>query len=141
MKTDMGKLGKKTQFKSGGEAAKKGAIGGVKSGEVRREKRKMREAAEMVLGLKPNISQSAINLLRSMGVSEEITMQTVALVKIMEKAMKGDIAALQFIRDTAGQKPTDKVDLTSADGPINTRVKIVIKGPEDDEDDDDDGEK
>ena len=74
MKTDMGKLGKKTQFKSGGEAAKKGAIGGVKSGEVRREKRKMREAAEMVLGLKPNISQSAINLLRSMGVSEEITM-------------------------------------------------------------------
>lgn len=122
------------------EARVNGAKGGVKSGEVRRAKKSMREAAEMVLFLKPPISAAAIKQLRKMGVEDDITSQTVALVKVMEKAMRGDINALQFIRDTAGQKPTDKVDVVQSSN-VKTKVRINIKGLDVNDDEHDEQEQ
>lgn len=130
-------IGKDTQFRSGADAAKKGRNGGIKSGEVRRQKKAMQEMAKIVLGLKANISKNAELQLKRMGVqAEDMTMQTVALVKAMEKAAKGDIRALEFLRDTAGEKPTDKLDVIQS-APARAKVEIIVEGLNMDDDDTD----
>ncbi len=116
------------------EARELGKMGGIKSGEVRRRKSAMKDIAQMVLGLKPNITQGAKLQLKQMGIDErDLTTQTVALVKILEKAMKGDVQAMQFIRDTAGQKPTDKLDVVQTTN-VKTKVKINVIGLDVDDD-------
>lgn len=87
-------------------------MGGLASGEARREKSAMRDVSAMVLGIKRSVSEKTIEQLKEMGISrDEITTQVLALVKQGEKAIAGDLNALMFLRDTAGEKPSDKLSL------------------------------
>ena len=70
------------------EIAKKA---GIKSGEVRRARKTLKE--ELLLLLENGDTQNKISL---------------ALIK---KAIKGDITAFEVIRDTIGEKPADKHEL------------------------------
>ena len=97
---------KPVQSKS--EAREKGKKGGIKSGESRRERKKLRELLELCLQL--NDEQT--------GFKNDYAM-TVALVK---KAVKGDIGAYITIRDTIGEKPTDKQEIT---GDIKTSNPVI----------------
>lgn len=107
-----------------------GRKGGVKSGQVRREKKEMREVAQMVLNLLPKISKSNKEALASLGIPEnEMTLQLIAVYRQSQKAASGDLKALEFLRDTAGEKPTDKVDVNEVNK--SPKVKIVIKGGDD----------
>lgn len=72
-----------------GEARKRGANGGKKSGQARREKKLMREALEKRIGA-------------------SLDSVTQALI---DKAASGDVRAYEVIRDTLGEKPTDKLEL------------------------------
>ena len=89
--------------------------GGINSGAVRRKKAAMRDYVQFILGMKRKVSEKTLEQLKEMGVTEdEVTGQTLALMKIMDKAIAGDIKAMEFLRDTAGEKPTDKVDMSHA---------------------------
>ena len=70
------------------EIAKKG---GIKSGEKRRERKQLKE--ELLLLLETNNNQEKIS------------------VALIEKAKGGDIKAFEVIRDTIGEKPTDKQEV------------------------------
>lgn len=97
------------------EAKELGQKGGIASGAVRRKKAAMKDVAAMVLGLKRKVSEKTIAQLAEMGIdADEITTQTLALMKLGDKAIAGDIKALECLRDTAGEKPTDKVDMSHA---------------------------
>lgn len=78
------------------EIAKKG---GVASGEARRAKRDLRKALELLLEKEYNDakgnSKSGAELLA---------------FKQFEKALAGDTRAFEVVRDTAGQKPIEKVE-------------------------------
>jgi hypothetical protein len=90
-------------------------LGGINSGAVRRKKAAMRDYVQFILGMKRKVSEKTLEQLKEMGVTEdEVTGQTLALMKIMDKAIAGDIKAMEFLRDTAGEKPTDKVDMAHA---------------------------
>lgn len=65
--------------------------GGIKSGEVRRARKTLKE--ELLLLLENGNTQNKISL---------------ALIK---KALKGNIKAFEVIRDTIGEKPADKHEL------------------------------
>lgn len=107
--------GEETRIRSGDEAAEMGLKGGIASGAVRRKKAAMKDVAAMVLGLKRKVSDKTIAQLQEMGIdAEEITTQTLALMKLGDKAITGDIKALECLRDTAGEKPTDKMDMSHA---------------------------
>ncbi len=94
------------------EARAMSVKGGIQSGVVRRKKAAMKDVAAMVLGLKRKVSDKTIAQLQEMGIDAyEITTQTLALMKLGDKAIGGDIKALECLRDTAGEKPTDKVDM------------------------------
>ena len=112
------------------EARKSGQIGGLVSGAVRRKKAAMRDYVQFILGMKRKVSEKTLEQLKEMGVTEdEVTGQTLALMKIMDKAIAGDIKAMEFLRDTAGEKPTDSVKMTHEIGD----GAVIRIGYEDDE--------
>lgn len=74
--------------------------GGIASGKARREKKLFKEAIEKQLG------QSIDSMISSM----------------IKQAKKGNVQAITFLRDTIGEKPTDKLE---AD--VNSDVNIKIE--------------
>ncbi len=81
------------------EAKKNGRKGGIKSGEVRRARKTLRE--ELLLLLESGNTQNKISL------------------ALIQKALKGDIKAFEVIRDTIGEKQSDKIETK------NTNIGIV----------------
>ena len=90
-----------SEYKLSREEAKKG---GIASGEARRRKRDIRLALEALL--EKDISDKNGNVMT--------TTEAIAL-KQVEKALKGDTKAFEVVRDTVGQKPTEKLDVTVND--------------------------
>ena len=106
------KKGKATQFKSGEDAAENGKKGGTASGASRRRKRAMRQAAAMLLNTQIPMNErgpfmgTVKTLLKTFGYTpDDATYQDALLAGIMLEAMKGDVRAAEFIRDTAGESP------------------------------------
>ena len=90
------------------EAREKGRKGGIASGEVRREKKKMKEQIEMILSL-PTKNTEAKEFIKSLGVkANEIDNQMVIVVEMISKAMKGDTKAFELIRDIIGESPNNE---------------------------------
>ena len=74
--------------------------GGIASGKARREKKLFKEAIEKQLG------QNLDSMIAAM----------------IEQASKGNVQAITFLRDTIGEKPTDKVEAE-----VNTDITINIE--------------
>jgi hypothetical protein len=109
--------------------------GGAESGRARREQRTMRDTAKFILGLKPDVPDAAIKKMAQLGVmDEELTMMFLSVYKQQEKALKGDLPALQFLRDTSGEKPADTMALSHEMG---GDFVIEIKAQKDDAEDTD----
>lgn len=99
-------------IRSVNEAREKGKKGGIKSGEARREKKKLRQLLEMALEMREENADET----NAMAI-------TVALIK---QAKKGNVLAYTTIRDTIGEKPTDKQEITGKDGePLGERIIYV----------------
>ena len=94
--TELIENGKATQFKSGEEAAKNGAKGGIASGISRRRKKTVKDAMDYVMSL-PVTDAEIIEKLKEMGV-EGADNQTAVIVGLMARAMQGDpkACALMF---------------------------------------------
>lgn len=93
------------------EARKRGKKGGVKSGKARKERKAMKETAEMILGLTlKDGTVTALEDIQSMAAAngKNITVQDAIILKQAQKALKGDIRAAEFIRDTSGNRPTNE---------------------------------
>lgn len=93
------------------EARKRGAAGGKKSGEARRQKKTMEQSLQILLNLA--VSDSTLtdpedNDTFNKVKGKNLTVQDKMLVEVIKKALKGDLKAIEFLRDTSGQKPVDK---------------------------------
>lgn len=84
--------------------------GGKKSGEVRRAKKTMRELLDYLL--EKEITNKK---------GEKATTKEAILVAAIKKAIAGDIKALQFIRDTIGEMPVIKQEVSGING-----VSVVV---------------
>lgn len=43
---------------------------------------------------------------------KNINVQEAMIISMLQRAMKGDVRAAEWVRDTAGQKPTDSMNMT-----------------------------
>ena len=86
------------------EAKKRGSKGGKRSGEVRRERKTMKEMLDYLL------QQDITN---KQGETKN-TLEVMMTAQIKE-AIKGNTKAAQFVRDTIGEMPTQKVELDSSE--------------------------
>ena len=83
--------------------------GGQASGAARRRKRDMKNAARMILSLPAD--EQVSSLLSQLGIPEEDqTMQVAILAAMAMKARSGDVRASEFLRDTAGENPRQKLE-------------------------------
>ncbi len=86
---------------------------GMKSGEIRREKRKMREILEILLS--QDIMQAGA--LKS---TKEAMM-----CSIVKKAVNGDLKAVEWIQACIEEKPAEKLSL-SPSPEVKTEVQMII---------------
>lgn len=84
------------------EARERGKIGGKKSGEARREKKQLKE--ELILLLQASDTQEKIS------------------VALINEALKGNVKAFEVIRDTIGEKPITKSEISGIEGGVSVIV-------------------
>ena len=89
------------------EAREIGRKGGIASGKARRERKAFKEA--LLLALETMTEEGK-------------TIQDKGIESLMKKYIDGDLQAFTIVRDTVGEKPTDKVE---AD--VNSDVNIKIE--------------
>lgn len=91
------------------------SAGGKASVEARRKKKELRLVLEMLLEKeftdKKGVSKSGAEIL--------------ALAQF-EKAMKGDTRAFEVVRDTAGQKPAEKVMISEVDPATVEEIERMV---------------
>ena len=91
-----------------------GAKGGIASGKARREKADLRKMCQMVLEMDIKGKDGTVK-----SGAEAITLAQ------LQKALKGDAKAYEVLRDTAGQKPVDKVEQVNIDMEYNASVDYI----------------
>lgn len=79
--------------------------GGIKSGEIRRKKRTMREIAEMV-GTMPVTDPKMLAKLHEAGFKDPITNDDAAFFGLLRKAQTGDPSAMKLLAEMRGQYST-----------------------------------
>ena len=100
-----------TSDQSHDEAVKNGKKGGVASGAARRRRKTMRQTLNALLGAGLDVSEQEFvekvtPRLLALGIDvEDATYQDVMLAGILMKAIRGDVRAAEFIRDTGGDSP------------------------------------
>ena len=84
--------------------------GGIKSGKVRREKKLLKELLEEALLTETDTGNKYIDITRA----------------LIEQAASGNVKAFEVIRDTMGQKPTEKIENTvKVDNKLDDILKAV----------------
>ena len=97
------------------EAKERGRKGGIASGKARREKKLMRETLDTLLSMPLKNGKFAdVDSIRNFAAlkGKNINVQEAILIAQVQKAMKGDTRAAEYVRDTIGQKPVDSVDMS-----------------------------
>lgn len=102
------------------EARERGANGGVKSGEARREKKMLRELLNELMEKKNPL------MLDENG--DPMTNAAIMAVRAIEKASEGDWKAWELVRDTAGQKPIEKVMVADVDAGVVEQIESMVLG-------------
>lgn len=104
--------------------------GGIKSGEVRRRKKTMREALEMLM-YKTELNEQTKQMLRAEGISEEdFNHQMVITRSLIAKAESGDVQAYNAICGMIGEKPADKVEMSGGQQ-MEIKIEYISKSPDD----------
>lgn len=84
------------------EQRKISSKGGKASGEARRKKKLLRECLEILLEKEMTDKKG-----------ETMTGAEALSAKLFKEAMKGNVKAFEVLRDTAGQKPVEKVQMNA----------------------------
>lgn len=95
------------------ERREMGRRGGIASGEAKRKKKAMRERLEIILDMPLKAGkgvdiETIQNFAKLKG--KNITVQDAMMIAQIQRALHGDTNAAVFVRDTAGQNPTQKIE-------------------------------
>lgn len=101
------------------EARANGKKGGIASGEARRAKKSLREAMQILMDA---------DLTGKDG--KTMTGTEAMAAKAFQAALKGDWKAWELVRDTAGQKPVDKVMIADVEPSVIAEVEAMVNGTE-----------
>ena len=99
--------------KSPEERREMGRKGGIASGEAKRAKKAMKECLEVLLEMTLKSGRGVdIETVKNFASlkCKNITVQDAMMIAQIQKALKGDTNAAVFVRDTAGQNPTQKIE-------------------------------
>ncbi len=109
------------------EIAKKG---GKASGRSRRDKREQRDVILDIMSMP--LEEGYMDKIQALAQAKgsNISVNAAIVIEQVKKALEGDTKAAEYLRDTAGWKPSDKVQLDTGvniDDTIN-RIDNYLKG-------------
>lgn len=100
------------------QARKNGSKGGKASAEAKKKRKALKEQLELFLEL-PLQNKKAKETILNLGLDiKDIDNQMAITIALCQKALKGDTKAFELIRDTIGEKPQEKVNI-SGDVDVN----------------------
>lgn len=108
--------GKATQFRAGEEQAKIAQQGGIASGKARREKGNLRALAQLWLETEVTKDKNG----------EPMTGGQFMLAVAAKEIAKGNSKFWELMRDTAGQKPVDKVMIADVEQSVIEEVEKAV---------------
>ena len=91
-------------------------MGGIASGEARRAKRDLRKALEALLDKDVKSTDGKI-----------VSGAEAIAIKQFEKALKGDTRAFETVRDTAGQKPVERVMIAEVEQSVIDEIEKMVE--------------
>ena len=106
------------------QRAEYGRKGAEKANETKRKRKEMRETLDILLNrpLKKGKVYSAEEIKSFADLKgKNITIDQAMLITLVQKALKGDLNAITMVRDTVGEKPTDKME-------IKDTTPVIISG-------------
>ena len=109
------------------QRAECGRKGAEKANETKRKRKEMRETLDILLNmpLKKGKVYSAEEIKSFADLKgKNITIDQAMMVCLVQKALKGDLNAIGMVRDTVGEKPTDKME-------IKDTTPVIISGEDD----------
>lgn len=105
---------------------------GKASAEARRRKRDMRETFRDLLDM-PLKDGDLDEVTALAGANRKNVTVGEAIALIMaNKAIKGDVKAAEFVRDTSGQRPTSSVQVTAESKEASAEFMALVEGMRDD---------
>lgn len=93
--------------------------GGINSGKARREKRDLRKCLEILL--EREFTDKSGNT---------VSGAEALCAKLFEQGMKGNVKAFEALRDTAGQKPVEKIMVAEVEQDVIDEVERAVLGGE-----------
>ena len=81
---------------------------GIASGIARARRKTMREMLEILLEKEITNNKTG----------EKVTTQEAMMTAVISKAIKGDMKANEFIRDTVGEKPVERQEVMQIEPPV-----------------------
>ena len=119
-------------MKKGTQRAKEiSAMGNAAKKKKAMERKKMKEDLDILLRValkKGDITTPEDILSLEEADNENVTAQTGIIIAMIKRALLGDVNAAQYLRDTVGEKPSDKVEvdqsLTIEEWAKNHKVKL-----------------
>lgn len=99
------------------EVRENGRKGGIASGVARRRKKDLREACLAILETEITTKTG-----------DKMTGSEAMVAKLFQQAMKGNIKAFIALRDTAGQKPVEKLVVSDVDPSVINEVESMVAG-------------
>lgn len=99
--------------------AEMGRKGGLAAAESKKRKKAMKDTLEVLLSMPIKKGKATdAEQIRSFAElkGKNINVQEAMLVAMIQRAMKGNVAAAEYIRDTVGENPTANVNLSGGVG-------------------------
>lgn len=121
---------KETQFKAGQEQVKIAQKGGIASGKSKRKKIIFKEIFEHISNVKLS-NEKHIQKLKELYpevTEDEMNYGVLSAFRILEKSLSGSTKAFEIVRDTMGQAPVQKQEITNID---QDGYRRVLMGDED----------
>ena len=109
------------------QRAEIGRKGGERSQENRRKRKEMKETLDILLNMpmkkgKVYTAEDIKSFADLKG--KNITIDQALMVCLIQKALRGDLNAISMVRDTVGEKPTEKVEVKDV-------TPVIISGEDD----------
>ncbi len=91
--------------------------GGINSGKARREKRDLKRCLEILLETDYTDKNG-----------KTVSGAEALCAKLFEQGMRGNVKAFEALRDTAGQKPVEKIMVAEVDADVIEEVESAVLG-------------
>lgn len=103
--------------------------GGLASAAKRKRRKLLRELIQTILDATPDkVMKNSIAQLFPEIPKDEITNRLALVTTMFQKAINGDTKAFEVLRDTAGEKPGEKLDVSNTDGSLQPqKLEVVFK--------------